>query len=108
MNNRNKTNRSGGDDNLVRINKFFTDCGILSRRAAEEEIEKGRVKVNGKVAELGQKIDPKRDVVEYKGERIRPRRNEKYTYVHSSPRPDPAADHLSGGSGFGRGESADP
>lgn len=68
-------------DSLVRINKFFTDCGILSRRAAEEEIEKGRVKVNGKTAELGQKIDPKKDTVEYKGEIIKPRRSSKYTYI---------------------------
>jgi len=81
MNNKSKSKKAGGEDNLVRINKFFTDCGILSRRAAEEEIEKGRVKVNGKVAEIGQKIDPKHDTVEYKGEKIRPRTNEKYTYI---------------------------
>ena len=31
----------------IRIQKFFTDCGVLSRRAAEEEIRKGLVKVNG-------------------------------------------------------------
>ena len=74
----NKTN-----DNKVRINKFFTDCGILSRRAAEAEIEAGRVKVNGEIAILGQKIDPKRDIVEYKGKRIMPRKGEdkKFTYV---------------------------
>ena len=34
----------------VRINKFFTDCGVLSRRAAEAEIEAGRVKINGEIA----------------------------------------------------------
>ena len=66
---------------LVRINKYFTDCGVLSRRAAEDEIAKGKVKVNGKVAELGQKIDPKKDTVEYKGEVIKPRKGSKYTYV---------------------------
>ena len=31
----------------IRLAKYFTDCGVLSRRAAEEEIKKGRVKVNG-------------------------------------------------------------
>lgn len=78
-----KTNTRQPKDgaNLVRINKYFTDCGILSRRAAEEEIEKGRVKVNGSIATLGQKVDPKKDIVEYKGERIVPRRGEKFTYV---------------------------
>ena len=51
----------------VRLQKFFTDCGILSRRAAEEEIRAGRVTVNGKAAEIGQKIDPVHDRIEYKG-----------------------------------------
>ena len=69
------------NNNLVRINKYFTDCGILSRRAAEAEISAGKVKVNGKVAELGQKIDPKKDVVEYKGERIKPKASKRFTYV---------------------------
>lgn len=81
MENKNKTKPAGKTEELVRINKYFTDCGILSRRAAEEEIAKGRVKVNGNVAELGQKIDPKKDVVEYKGERIMPRKGEKFTYI---------------------------
>ena len=38
----------------------------MSRRAAEEEIKKGNIKVNGARAELGQKIDDERDVVEYR------------------------------------------
>ena len=80
----NKTsNNNKKSTNEVRINKFFTDCGVLSRRAAEAEIEAGRVKVNGEIATLGQKIDPKKDVVEYKGKRIMPRKGEdkKFTYV---------------------------
>ena len=54
----------------IRLQKFFTDCGVLSRRAAEEEIKAGHVRVNGAVASLGDKIDPEVDVVEYKGRRI--------------------------------------
>lgn len=69
------------NNNLIRINKYFTDCGILSRRAAENEIEAGRVKVNGKVATMGQKIDPKRDIVEYKGERIKYQNAKRFTYI---------------------------
>ena len=56
--------------NDVRLQKFFTDCGILSRRAAEAEIRAGRVLVNGKVAEIGQKIDPSLDQVEYNGKPV--------------------------------------
>ena len=44
----------------------------MSRRAAEEEIKKGLVRVNQSVATLGDRIDPENDVVEYKGKRILP------------------------------------
>ena len=54
----------------VRISKYFTDCGVMSRRAADAAVEAGEVKVNGVVATLGQKIVPGKDVVTYKGKRI--------------------------------------
>ena len=57
---------------LVRISKYFTDCGVMSRRAADAAVNDGLVTVNGSVAELGQKIDPARDVVKYKGKVIKP------------------------------------
>lgn len=53
-----------------RLSKYFTDCGVLSRRAAEEEIKAGRVKVNGETAVIGQKITPGVDTVEYNGKQI--------------------------------------
>lgn len=65
----------------IRLQKYFTDCGVLSRRAAEEEIKMGRVKVNGIRAELGDKIDPESDTVEYKGKQILPQRQEKRVYI---------------------------
>ena len=37
---------------LIKIQKHFTDCGVLSRRAAEEAIKRGEVTVNGVRAEL--------------------------------------------------------
>ncbi len=52
-------------DQEIRLQKFFTDLGIMSRRAAEAEIAAGRVRVNGQVAEIGQKIVPSRDRVVY-------------------------------------------
>ena len=51
----------------IRLQKYFTDCGVLSRRAAEAEIAAGRVRVNGEIAQIGTKIDPARDTVTYKG-----------------------------------------
>ena len=66
----------------MRLQKFFSDCGILSRRAAEAEIAAGKVKVNGAVAQIGDSVDPDVDIVEYKGKRILPRReNAKRRYI---------------------------
>ena len=70
----------------IRLSKYFTDCGIMSRRAAEEEIKKGLVKVNGHVAELGEKINPEEDVVEYKGRKIKPSTQEKICIMLNKPR----------------------
>ncbi len=53
----------------LRLQKYFSDCGVMSRRAAEEEIKKGLVKINGRVAVLGDKVLPN-DIVEYKGRLI--------------------------------------
>lgn len=65
----------------IRLQKLFTDCGILSRRAAEEEIKAGKVTVNGTVAELGQKVCPDTDVVLYKGKRITPPEKKDFVYI---------------------------
>lgn len=64
----------------IRLQKFIADSGLMSRRAAEDEIERGNVSINGHVAIIGQKIDPKSDVVTYKGKRIRYEKR-KYTYI---------------------------
>lgn len=42
----------------IRLQKYLSECGVASRRKAEELIESGRIKVNGKVAELGDKVTP--------------------------------------------------
>ena len=70
----------------IRLQKYFTDCGVLSRRAAEEEIRRGEVTVNGIVAEVGQKIDPSADVVEYKGRVIVPTTSTHHYILLNKPR----------------------
>jgi len=65
----------------IRIQKYISDCGIMSRRAAEEEIKRGRVSVNGEPAELGMKIDPTKDVVKVANKLLKPRGNKKYVYI---------------------------
>lgn len=64
----------------IRLQKYIADAGLMSRRAAEDEIRKGNVSVNGHVAELGTKINPRTDVVTYKSKRITYEKRE-YTYI---------------------------
>lgn len=54
-----------------RLQKILSQAGVASRRAAEEMIRAGRVRVNGQVATLGQKADPERDTITVDGQRIR-------------------------------------
>ena len=53
----------------VRLQKFIAQCGIASRRKAEELILQGKVKVNGKPAILGDKVTSA-DKVMLNGKRI--------------------------------------
>jgi 23S rRNA pseudouridine2604 synthase len=46
------------DSKRIRINKFFTQQGICSRREADRWIEEGRITINGKVATLGDRVGP--------------------------------------------------
>ncbi len=70
----------------IRIQKYCADCGLCSRRSAEEKIEAGEILVNGSPAQIGQKIDPDRDVVEYCGRRIRPPQGPKHYVMLNKPR----------------------
>ena len=70
----------------IKLQKYFSDCSVMSRRAAEEKIKQGLIKVNGSVAELGQRIDPERDVVEYDGKRILPKTDKKIYILLNKPR----------------------
>ena len=58
-------------DVSVRLQKVIADCGITSRRKAEDLITQGRVTVNGDiVTELGTKVNPNEDVVVVDGQTI--------------------------------------
>ncbi len=51
----------------MRIQKYLSEQGILSRRRAEEYIRAGKILVNGKKAEIGQSVDSARDKIEVLG-----------------------------------------
>lgn len=57
------------ENKLTRINKFLSEAGYCSRRAADKLINEGRVTINGAVPEMGTKISPN-DIVRVDGELI--------------------------------------
>lgn len=54
----------------TRINKYLSEVGYCSRRAADKLLAEGRIKINGKIPELGTKISDE-DIVEVDGKPIR-------------------------------------
>ena len=69
-------------DGKVRLQKFLAESGVASRRKSEELIESGKVKVNGHVASIGDKINPKRDTVTVSGKKIVKQTEHTYIVLH--------------------------
>ena len=67
-----------------RIQKVLARAGVASRRAVEEMIVRGRIRVNGGRVALGMRIDPSKDVVEIDGSRV-PLRAELAYYLVNKP-----------------------
>ncbi|MBE6795266.1 MAG: rRNA pseudouridine synthase [Ruminococcaceae bacterium] len=53
-----------------RLQKYLSECSVASRRKSEELIKAGKVKVNGRVAQIGDKIDTKKDTVTVNGKKV--------------------------------------
>lgn len=69
----------------IRLQKHLSECGVASRRKAEELIAAGRVRVNGRVASIGDKVDPIRDKVTVGSKNV-VRVKEKYYIMLHKPR----------------------
>ena len=64
----------------IRLQKYIADCGITSRRKAEEQIKQGKIKINNKViTELETKINPQKDIVIYNNKQIK--KEQEYVYI---------------------------
>lgn len=64
----------------IRLQKYLADCGVASRRKAEELILQGKVAVNGEIiTELGTKIEPNKDIVTYQGKKVET--SHEYVYI---------------------------
>ena len=68
------------DTNLTRINKFLSEIGYCSRRAADKLIEQGRVKINGEIPEMGTKISAE-DEVRVNGKLVNRAKKKKMVYI---------------------------
>ena len=67
----------------IRLQKYIADCGITSRRKAEELIKQGKIKVNGQIVhELGTKINPQKDIVLYQDKKIKEKENNIYILLN--------------------------
>ncbi len=69
-------------DNKIRLQKYLSECGVASRRKAEDLIAAGKVKVNGKPASIGDKVDPKKDTIVVAGKKVRKGKNNTYIMLH--------------------------
>ena len=72
-------------EDKIRLQKFLAEAGVASRRKAEELIADGKVYVNGRAAQLGDKVDPKKDSVTLSGKRIK-RETQNVYYMLYKPR----------------------
>lgn len=68
-------------DMTERLQRILSRWGIASRRQAETMIQSGRVRLNGCVAQLGQKADPYRDRIEVDGQLVTPQDRPNLVYI---------------------------
>lgn len=73
------------EQNLTRINKYFSEIGFCSRRAADKYIEEKRVTINGVIAEMGSKVAPG-DEVHLNGKLISPKTSKSVYIAFNKPR----------------------
>ena len=73
-------------EHTVRLQKVLADCGVASRRKSEELITQKLVKVNGRVAKIGDKVDPKRDRITVNGRKIETGGTKPYYIMLHKPR----------------------
>lgn len=69
-------------DKEIRLQKYLSECGVASRRKSEELIEQRAVKINGRVAVLGDKVNPYKDKVLVRGKLVKQVKQRVYIMLH--------------------------
>src|SRR6187399_1226190 len=71
----------------IRLNKLLSQCGVASRRAANDLIRQGRVALNGQiVTELGTKANPERDDIRVDDRRLKIGGDRRYLLMYKPAR----------------------
>ena len=73
-----------GSNEGIRINKYLSQAGVLSRRKADEAVDRGDITINGRVAISGDKVTPG-DVVEYLGKPVTIEKVERVILAYNKP-----------------------
>ena len=68
------------ENKLTRINKFLSEIGYCSRRAADKLIDQGRVKINGEIPLMGTKVSDE-DEVSVNGKVVHRDKKKKMVYI---------------------------
>ena len=68
------------ENKLTRINKFLSEIGYCSRRAADKLIDQGRVKINGEIPLMGTKVSDE-DEVSVNGKVVHRAKKKKMVYI---------------------------
>ncbi len=55
---------------MIRLQKYLAESGVASRRASEQLILQGRVKINGETAAVGMSVDPSTDEITLDGKPV--------------------------------------
>ncbi|MDP3740892.1 MAG: pseudouridine synthase [bacterium] len=69
---------------MIRINKYLSEMGVVSRREADRLIEKRKVKINGHIAKLGDRVDGS-EQIEVEGHPVRRKVPEKVYLAYNKP-----------------------
>lgn len=69
-------------DGKIRLQKYLSECGVASRRKSEKLIAAGVVKINGRVAQVGDKLNPRQDTVTVRGKKVSGSKKHCYIMLH--------------------------
>ncbi|WP_319759772.1 pseudouridine synthase [Maridesulfovibrio sp.] len=70
------------EKSTIRLNKYIASAGLASRRGADELVQRGKVKINGQLADSpGIQVDPENDHVEVNGQLVQHDKKSKDLYI---------------------------